>query len=101
MNGCLCELPPPENCNPTSLNQYTTDLKWIRGEIFRLRNGKPTILKTMYLYTPLINDYIEKGLFLACTTDLENYSDAKHLAAEAFTYHFIHDTLYVIIPSRR
>jgi len=72
MNGCLFDLASPENCDPSSLERYTTDLKWIWGEIFRLRNGKPTILRTMDLYPPLINDYIEKALLLACTTCLEN-----------------------------
>jgi lysophospholipase L1-like esterase len=43
----------------------------------------------MDLYTPLINDYIEKGLLLACTTCLENYSDAIRLAAEAYHIPFI------------
>ena len=64
-------------------------LKEIWGEIFTLRNGKPTILRTMDLYTPLINDYIEKGLLLACTMCLENYSDAIHLAADAYHIPFI------------
>jgi hypothetical protein len=90
MNGCLFDLASPKNCEPASLEQYTTDLKWIWGEIFRLRNGKPTILRTMDLYTPLINEYKEKGLLSACTECLENYSDAIRLAAEAYHIPFIH-----------
>jgi hypothetical protein len=48
-DGCIFGDTPPVNCNPASLDQYTTDLKWIWGEIFRLRNGQPTILRTMDL----------------------------------------------------
>jgi hypothetical protein len=29
MNGCLFDLVPPENCDPSSLERYTTDLKWV------------------------------------------------------------------------
>jgi len=94
-DGCISGDSPPENCNPASLEQYTTDLKWIWGEIFRLRNGQPTILRTMDLYTPLINQYNENGILLACTRCLENYSNAIHLAAEAYHIPFIRrDDIY-------
>ena len=89
-NGCLFDLAPPENCDPSSLEQYTADLKWIWGEIFRLRNSRPIILRTMDLYTPLINEYKEKGLLSTCTECLENYSNAIRLAAEAYHIPFIH-----------
>jgi hypothetical protein len=88
-NGCIFGDSPPVNCNPASLEQYTTDLKWIWGEIFRLRNGQPTILRTMDLYTPLIIQYKENGILLDCTRCFENYSNAIHLAAEAYHIPFI------------
>jgi hypothetical protein len=88
-DGCIFGDRPPVNCNPASLEQYTTDLKWIWGEIFRLRNGQPTILRTMDLYTPLIIQYKENGILLDCTRCFENYSNAIHLAAEAYHIPFI------------
>jgi hypothetical protein len=88
-NGCISGDSPPVNCNPASLEQYTNDLKWIWGEIFRLRNGQPTILRTMDLYTPNINKYKENGILLECTRCFENYSNAIHLAAEAYHIPFI------------
>jgi hypothetical protein len=88
-DGCISGDSPPENCNPASLEQYTTDLKWIWGEIFKLRNGQPIILRTMDLYSAVINQYKENGILLDCTRCFENYSNAIHLAAEAYHIPFI------------
>ena len=88
-DGCIVGDTPPVNCNPASLEQYTKDLKWIWGEIFRLRNGQPTILRTMDLYSAVITQYKENGILLDCTRCFENYSNAIHLAAEAYHIPFI------------
>jgi lysophospholipase L1-like esterase len=81
---------PLINCNPAALEQYTTDLKWIWGEIFRLRNGNPTILRSMDLYNPWISMWNEKDIYLACTRCWENQNNAFRLAAEAYHIPFVH-----------
>jgi hypothetical protein len=81
---------PPKNCNPASLEKYITDLKWVWGEIFRLRNGQPTIIRAMDLYAPWITTWNEKDVYLACTRCFENYSNAIRIAAEAYHIPFVH-----------
>jgi hypothetical protein len=80
---------PPTHCNPAALEQYTTDLKWIWGEIFRLRNGQPTILRSLDVYNPWISIWNEKDIYLACTRCWENLSNAVHMAAEAYHIPFL------------
>ncbi len=89
--GCLYEIGlPPKNCNPAAIEQYITDLKWIWGEIFRLRNGQPTILRTMDFYNPWISTWNETDTYLACTRSWENSSNAIRIAAEAYHIPFVH-----------
>ena len=89
MDGCGHVSALPKNCNPAALEKYITDLKWIWGEIFRLRNGQQTILRTMDMYNPIVNIWNEKDIFLECTRCLENHSNAIRLAAEAYHIPFI------------
>jgi hypothetical protein len=81
---------PPKNCNPAAREQFVTDLKWIWGEIIRLRNGKPTIFRSMDLYMPWVSIWNEKGVYLACTRCWENLSYSLRIAAEAYHIPFVH-----------
>ena len=88
MYGCFLST-PPGTCDPESFEQWTTDLKAIWAEIFRLRNGQPTILRATDLYNPLVIPWVEHGVFETCTECWENMSDAARLAAEAYGIPFL------------
>ena len=87
---CLFTFIPPTNCSPGTNEKYISDLKWVWGEIFRLRNGKPTILRTMDMYSSWISIWNEKGVYLACTRCWENLSYSLRIAAEAYHIPFVH-----------
>jgi len=90
VEGCLYNIGlPPKICNPASFEKYITDLKWVWGEIFRLRNGKPTILRAMDFPNPWIGTWYETDTYLACTRCWENGSNAVRLAAEAYHIPFL------------
>jgi hypothetical protein len=79
----------PNNCNNPSLEKSITDMKWFWSEIFRLRNGQPTILRTMDLYNPKISIQNKKNISLDCTMCWENFSEAIRIAAEAYNIPFL------------
>jgi hypothetical protein len=81
---------PPKNCNPATIEKYISDQKWVWGEIFKFRNGKPTILRTMDLYARWIDTWNDKGVYLAYTRCWEKYSNAIRIAAEAYHIPFGH-----------
>jgi hypothetical protein len=88
--GCLYDIGLlPKNCNPASNEKYITDLKWVWREIFRLRDGKPTILRSMDLYNPWISTWYKTDTYLACTRCWENGTNAIRLAAEAYHIPFL------------
>jgi hypothetical protein len=90
VEGCLYDIGlPPKICNPASFEKYITDLKWVWGEIFRLRNGKPTILRAIDFPNPWISTWYETDTYLACTRCWENGSNAVRLAAEAYHIPFL------------
>lgn len=88
LNGCFFDQ-PPRSCEPATFEKYTADLKAIWGEIFKLRQGKATILRATDLYNPLVSSWKEYGVFEACTKCWENMSNAAHLAAEAYHIPFL------------
>jgi len=79
----------PSCCEPASFEKWTTDLKAIWAEIFKLRQGQPTILRATDLYNPLVSDWNNHGVFEACTECWENMSNAARLAAEAYDIPFL------------
>jgi hypothetical protein len=90
VEGCLYNIGlPPKICNPASFEKYITDLKWVWGEIFRLRNGKPTILRAVDFPNPWISTWYKTDTYLACTRCWENGSNAVRLAAEAYHIPFL------------
>jgi len=88
LNGCFAST-LPGSCEPASFEKWITDLKAIWAEIFKLRNGQPTVLRATDIYNPLINPWNEAGVFEACTACWENMSDGARLAAEAYHIPFL------------
>jgi len=87
-DGCF-SASAPSSCNPTSLEKWTTDLKMIWAEVFKLRNGLPTILRATDIYNPLVSSWNQYDIFEACTECWENFSIAARLAAEAYNIPFL------------
>jgi hypothetical protein len=89
MDGCFVNS-PPTNCTLESFGKYTTDLKAIWDEIFKLRKGQPIILKAMNAYNPYIGIW-EPGerIFGACTKCWWNMSKAVRLVAESYNIQFV------------
>ncbi len=79
----------PGPCGPATFEKWTTDLKAIRAEIFKLRNGKATILCATDINNPLVVIRKKQGVFEACTECWENMSNAACLAAEAYGIPFL------------
>ena len=88
LNGCFVNL-PPRSCTPASLERWTSDLKAIWAEIFKLRQGQLTILRATDIYNPSVSPWKKHDIFEACTECWENMSDATRLAAEAYGIPFI------------
>lgn len=88
LEGCFYSQ-APEACEPESFEKWTSDLEAIWGEIFKLRNGQPTILRATDIYNPLVIPWEEQGVFEACTECWENQSNAVRLAAEAYGIPFL------------
>lgn len=88
LDGCFV-YSAPGSCEPESFEKWTSDLKAIWAEIFKLRNGQPTILRATDIYNPLVSPWNEHGVFEACTECWENMSNAARLAAEAYRIPFL------------
>jgi len=79
---CMVFDTPPVDCSPESFNGYVETLDQIYKEIFRLRNGAPTIIRTFDAYMPWIEMWNRWGLEAECGVCWQNYNDAIHYAAE-------------------
>ncbi len=88
LEGCFMNRAPGP-CGPASFEKWTTDLRAIWAEIFKLRNDKATILRATDLYNPLVVPWEKGGVFEACTECWENMSDAAHSAAQAYGIPFL------------
>jgi hypothetical protein len=88
LDGCFISF-PPKSCEPASFEKWTADLKTIWSEIFKLRNGKQTILRATDIYNPMVGPWKKNDVFEACTECWVNMSDAARLAAEAYNIPFL------------
>jgi hypothetical protein len=79
----------PGTCSMDTFEKYIADLKGIWEEIFKLREGQPTILRATDLYNPLVTNWQEHGVFEACTECWVNMSEANRIAAEAYNIPFL------------
>jgi len=88
LNGCFVNL-TPGSCTPDSFERWTSDLKAIWAEIFKLRQGQPTVLRATDLYNPSVSPWNKHEIFEACTECWVNMSNAARLAAEAYNIPFV------------
>jgi hypothetical protein len=60
------------------IEEYKAVLRAIIEEIFSLRSGSPTIIRTMTYFNPKINDQKEQGIYEECQNITEMINDAIH-----------------------
>jgi len=75
---------PPEDCTLQLYEPYIENLKAIYEEILALRNGKPTIIRAVDFYNPLISEHRKRNTEIECTQCWEIYNTAIRQAADAF-----------------
>ena len=84
MEHCIRLDQPPDDCTPELYEPYGENLKAIYEEILTLRNGKPTIIRAVDFYNPLISLHRQKNMETECTQCFEIFNTAVRQAAEAF-----------------
>ena len=72
------------NCEMETFMQYIDDLESIYEIIFKLREGRPTIVRAFDAYNPLIAVFKEQGVYEDCKACWANYNAAIHQAADAY-----------------
>jgi len=75
---------PPENCGPETYGDYSENLKAIYAEIFTLRDGKPTIIRAIDLYNPMISRFRQNNMEAECTHCQEIFNNIIQEAAAAY-----------------
>ena len=80
---------PPENCTLQLYEPYIENLKAIYEEILALRNGKPTIIRAVDFYNPLISEHRKLNMEIECTQCWEIFNTAVRQAADAFNIPFV------------
>lgn len=89
MENCIRAVSPPDDCTIELYEPYIKNLKAVYTEIFALRERKPTIIRALDLYNPIISIHRERNMEIDCTTCLETFNTAIRHAAEAFNIPFI------------
>ena len=85
MDRCIAySSTPPEDCTLQLYEPYIENLKAIYEEILALRNGKPTIIRTLDFYNPLISEHRKRNTEIECTQCWETFNTAMRQAADAF-----------------
>ncbi len=75
---------PPDQCQPEVYQPYTEVLEEIYEEIFRLRDGKPTIIRAADFYNPMIKWHRNFGIEDECVKCWTTFNEAVWAAAEAY-----------------
>jgi len=84
MEHCIRLDQPPDDCTFRLYEPYVENLKAVYEEILTLRNGKPTIIRAVDFYNPLISLHRENNMETECTHCFETFNIAVRKAAEAF-----------------
>lgn len=79
----------PEDCTLQLYEPYIENLKAIYEEILALRNGKPTIIRAVGFYNPLISGHRKQNMEIECTQCWETFNTAVRQAADAFNIPFV------------
>ena len=74
----------PSDCSSERFAPYTENLKAVYEEILALRDGKPTIIRAVDFYNPLISIWNTKNIEVECTACWETFNSAVRQAAEAY-----------------
>jgi len=72
------------DCSQETFAEYQAKLEAIVEEILALRNGAPTIIRATETYIPILQQWQEAGLEVACTQCIENMNQAVRQAAAAY-----------------
>jgi hypothetical protein len=83
MQSCIGSL-VPSDCSPEFYAPYIENLKAVYEEILALRDGKPTIIRAVDFYNPIISSHRTKIIEVECTACWETFNSAVHQAAEAY-----------------
>lgn len=84
MENCISAVKPPDDCTLDLYKPYTRNLEAVYALIFALREGKPTIIRAVDLYNPIISIHRERNMEIECTKCQETFNTAIQQAAGAF-----------------
>jgi lysophospholipase L1-like esterase len=83
MESYLGGIKPLDDCTPELYEPYKENLKAIYDEMLALRNGKPTIIRAVDFYNPLISRHRANNAVVECTQCWEIFNSAVRQGAEA------------------
>jgi hypothetical protein len=75
---------PPERYTSADFTPYGDGFRDIFDEIFELRSGQPTVIRTFDWFAAALPDWREAGIEPECTTAWEAQADAIHEAADEY-----------------
>ncbi|MFO8037635.1 MAG: SGNH/GDSL hydrolase family protein [Anaerolineales bacterium] len=81
---CIRLEPPPYDCTLELYEPYIENLKAVYEEMLALRNGKPTVIRGVDFYNPLISLHRDRNMEAECTDCLEIFNTAVRQAADTF-----------------
>jgi hypothetical protein len=83
MEKCISGRNAPDDCTSELYEPYIENLKAIYEEILALRDGKPTIIRAVDFYNPLISSHRARNIEVECTQCFEIVNSAVRQAADA------------------
>jgi hypothetical protein len=84
MERCIGGTKAPDDCTPELYEPYIENVKAIYNEILALRKGKPTIIRAVDFYNPIISKHRANNMEVECTQCFEIFNSAVRQAAEAY-----------------
>jgi hypothetical protein len=84
LETCMNKTVAPDDCTPAHYAPYVENLKAAYEEILALRDGKPTIIRAVDFYNPLISRHRTDGTEAECTACWEVFNAAVKEAADAY-----------------
>ena len=84
MEACIGGAKAPDDCTPELYEPYIENLKAIYEGMLALRNGKPTIIRAVDFYNPIISRHRARSIEVEWTQCWEIFNSAVRRAAEAY-----------------
>lgn len=75
--------PPPARSEPADWAPYRETLGRVFDRIWELRDGKPTVIRAVDMYSPVLGSWEEAGIREACTREWTTFSDQIRASAAA------------------